>query len=296
MLERGQQPMPGFTLVRPRGVGSFAEVWDARDPSGRLVALKCMDCRSKPATVIASEIRVLRGLRELRHPNIIELFGVHASSHYIILSMERGDGNLEDLRQAYQEETNQNIPTEHALELLEQVAVGLDFLAGVKLPGVNQSSRGLQHCDVKPSNLLLVGETVKIADFGLAAGTSWHTHRQGWRGTPPYTAPEVYRGAATLGTDQFALAVTYLRLCTGDRTFWPFDAVKTPPTMPVDLTKVREKEVPVLARALHPEPLARWPSCLAFIEALRKATALTHQGLGNSPRTLAKPVLSVHQD
>jgi serine/threonine protein kinase len=287
MLQRGHQPMPGFTLVRPRGAGSFAEVWDARDPAGRLVALKCMDCRSKSSLVIASEIRVLRGLSELHHPHIIELFGVYASSHYIILSMERGDGNLEDLRQAYQEETKRNIPTDHVLDLLEQVAVGLDFLATVKLPGVNQSSRGLQHCDVKPSNLLLIGETVKIADFGLAAGTSWHTHRQGWRGTPPYAAPELYHGGATLGTDQYALAITYLQLVAGDRPFWPGDPCSTPPNMPVDLTKVREKEVPVLARALHPEPLARWPGCLAFIEALRKAMSLPRRGADYHHKTLA---------
>jgi serine/threonine-protein kinase len=266
--------MPGFTLRRLRGVGGFGEVWDACDPTGRLIALKFIDCRSKPASVIASEIRVLRGLSELRHPHIIEFRGVYASSHYIILAMERADGNLEDLRQAYQEETNRNVPPDHALDLLGQVAACLDFLAGLKLPGVNQSSRGLQHCDIKPSNLLLVGETMKVADFGLAAGTSWHTHRKGWRGTPPYAAPELYHGQPVLGTDQYALAITYLKIVAGDRVFWPGDPSAAPPTMPVDMTKVREKEIPVLSRALHPEPLGRWPNCQAFITALRNAVDL----------------------
>jgi len=287
MLYQGQEPMPGWTLLCCRGVGGFAEVWDAREPSGRLVALKFLDCRTKPAAIIASEIRVLRGLTDLRHPYIIELLGVYASSHYIILSMERGDGNLEDLRLAYQEETTRNIPPDHTLDLLDQVAEGLDFLASVKLPGVNQSSRGLQHCDVKPSNLLLLGDTVKIADFGLAAGTGWRTHRKGgWRGTPPYAAPELYRGQPTLGTDQYALAITYLKMCAGDRPFWPGTPAPTLPTMPVDLTKLRDKEVPVIARALHPQPQARWPNCQAFVTALREAISLPRRPDGYHHKTL----------
>jgi serine/threonine-protein kinase len=286
MLQAGEQPMPGFVLRRLLGAGAFGEVWAARDPQGRPIALKFMDCRSKPPAVISSEIRVLRGLRELRHPNIIELFGVYASSRYIILGMERADGNLDDLCQAYLDETGSHIPPEHLLELLEQVAEGLDFLANVRIPGVNQSSHGLQHCDVKPSNLLLCGETVKIADFGLCAGTSWKTHRNGCRGTPPYAAPELYRGQATTGTDQYALAVTYLKLCAGDRPFWPGDPGAGPPTMPVDLTKLREREVPVVARALHPQPSGRWPSCRAFVAALRDALRLPRGTTGSPARNL----------
>jgi serine/threonine protein kinase len=286
MLEAGQQPIPGVILSRPLGAGAFAEVWAARDASGRPLALKFMDCRSKPPSVIAGEIRVLRGLAELRHPNIIELLGVCASSHYIILSMERADGNLDDLRQAYQEEAGRNIPPEHLLELLDQVAEGLDFLADVKLPGVNQASYGLQHCDIKPSNLLLLGETVKIADFGLCAGSGWQTHRNAWRGTPPYAAPELFRGQATTGTDQYALAVTYLKLCAGERPFWPGDPGAGPPTMPVDMTKVREKEVPIIARALHPQPSARFPNCRAFLAALRAAI--------QKPRLPVPPVKHLH--
>src|SRR5690348_7363610 len=98
-LEPGQQPVAGLTLRGPLGAGAFALVWDARDDAGRAFALKFMDCRSKPPSVISGEIRVLRGLAGLRHPNIIELHGVYASSRYIILSMERADGSLEDLRQ-----------------------------------------------------------------------------------------------------------------------------------------------------------------------------------------------------
>jgi serine/threonine protein kinase len=271
MLHAGQEPVPGLTLRRHLGAGAFGTVWEAIGRDNGRVALKFLSCRETQASVVHAEVRTLRSLQELQHPNIIALLGVYASSHYIILSMERADGNLEDLRQTYRELTGKNIPPDHLLEILEQAATTLDFLATVKLPGINPASAGLQHCDIKPSNLLLLGDTLKVADFGLCAGTSWKTHRAGWRGTPPYAAPELYHGQPTVGTDQYALAITYLKLCCGDRVFYPGDPGAGPPTMPVDLTKLRDQEVGVIARALHPKPLARYPSCRAFIDALRKA-------------------------
>jgi serine/threonine protein kinase len=248
------------------------------DADGRPVALKFMDCRTKSRSMISSEIRVLRALRELQHPHIIEFRGVHASAQYVILSMERADGNLEDLHQAYLDETGHNILPEHLLELLEQAAKALDFLAGVQLPGFNLASRGVQHCDVKPSNLLLVGDRLKIADFGLCAGTNWQTHRNAWKGTPPYAAPELFRGQATTGTDQYALAVTYCEMVAGLRPIVA-GAIEGegPPLMPIDMTKMRRDEVPVLARALHPQPACRYPSCQAFIAALRATTQKPRQ-------------------
>lgn len=272
MLEVGLQPLPGYRLSQPLGKGAFGEVWEALNAEGTSVALKFMDCRTKSPSMISSEIRVLRGLRELQHPGIIQLQGVSAYSHYIVLCMERADGNLSDLKQAYHEETGKTIPNDHLLELLEQVAEVLDFLAGVKLPGFNSTSQGLQHCDIKPTNILLKGDLVKVGDFGLCASTAWQTHKNSWKGTLPYAAPELYRGQATVGTDQFALAVTYCELCAGDRPFFrATPAPDGPPSMPIDLTKIREREVPILSRALHPHPTSRYPSCRAFLAALREA-------------------------
>jgi serine/threonine protein kinase len=271
MLDPGTQPIPGYRLTRRLGAGAFGAVWEAQDAQGNLSALKFVSCRER--TEVGSEVRVLRELSQLRHPNIIQLHGIHATSHHIVLSMERADGNLEDLHQTYLEETGKNIPADHLLDLLEQAADALDFLATLTLPNVNPSSRGLQHCDVKPSNLLLLGDTLKVADFGLCAGTSWKTHRNGWRGTPPYAAPELFNGHATAGTDQYALCITFLRLCSGDRAFWNDASSDAPPSgFPIDLTKVRERELPIITRALHPHAGSRWPTCRAFVQALRDAS------------------------
>jgi serine/threonine protein kinase len=221
--------------------------------------------------MIADEVRTLRALEALKHPHIIPLLGVHAHGKYVILVMERADGSLADLQRAYLEQTGGNIPPDHALDLLEQAARALDFMASARIPGL-ASSRGLQHCDIKPSNLLLVGNRLKVGDFGLCSGSGLITHRGGWKGTPPYAAPELFNGAASATTDQFALAVSFCELVMGRRPFWPAATAANPPTgIPIDLTKLREREFPIIARALHPYPSSRFPTCLAFIEAMRKA-------------------------
>jgi serine/threonine-protein kinase len=247
-------------------------VWEAVQDNGQTAALKFLDARAHGPALVGSEIRVLRGLAELKHPHILQLHSVQAVGKYIVLITDRANGNLADLQTAYRAETGANIPPDHALDLLDQAAIALDFLAGLKLPGFS-SIGGLQHCDVKPSNLLLFGDTLKVADFGLCAGAGWHMQKGGWRGTLPYAAPEVVNGgAAVVGTDQYALAVTFCEVVMGHRPFWkPDRSGKSAVGLPIDLTKVRDKEYAVLARALHPTPCSRWPSCRAFMEALRKA-------------------------
>ncbi|MGH9676433.1 MAG: protein kinase domain-containing protein, partial [Candidatus Acidiferrum sp.] len=254
MLEAGAEPVLGFRLRMRLGAGAFAEVWDATTPAGSHVAMKFIDSRSKDAALLRAEIRILQALTNARHPNLIQLLGVYASSHYMVLCMERAEGNLQELREVYWESTGQHIPVDHLLEILEQAASGLDFLSGLRLPGFNQSSSGMQHCDVKPSNLLLLGETVKVADFGLCAGEGQRTHKKGWRGTPPYAAPELNRGRPSPTTDQFGLAVTYCDLLAGDKFFFPAETWGRGSTISVNLSKVPERQRPVLERALAMDP------------------------------------------
>jgi serine/threonine protein kinase len=272
LLEAGFRPVPGYTLGRRIGAGTFGVVWEAFDAEGQPAALKFIDCRSRPSVRVRSEIRVLQELRELHHPNIIELRGVHAVVNYLVLCMERADGNLAELHATYFEEVGTDVPEEHALELLGQAAGALDFLAELRLTGLNAFSGALQHCDVKPANLLLVGETLKVADFGLCAATSTPTHKSGCRGTPPYAAPELYRGMTSSRTDQYALAVTYCELVAGNRYFRELaEGPCAPHTLPIDLTRVPERQVPVLARALSHQPFSRYRSCREFIAALAAA-------------------------
>src|SRR5262249_61031795 len=96
-------------------------------------------------------------------------------------------------------------------------------------------------------------------------------------GTPPYAPPEQYEGRATERSDQFALAVTWCELVAGNRVFRPAGHDRSRPGMPVDFQKLREREYPTIARALDPRWTNRYPSCGAFVAALRAAA--------NTPRS-----------
>ena len=272
MLNAGMEPIRGHRLKRRLGQGAFGEVWSASAPDGSTVALKFIDCQGKPGSLIAQEIRMMRSLHDLRHPNFIQLHSVCSSPPYIIIIMEPADGSLKDLQTIYQQESDNNIPTDHLLELLEQAARALDFLAEVRLDEFALGAGTVQHCDVKPSNLLLLGDCLKVADFGLCASAKQSAVGRGFRGTPAYAAPELYEGRTTSRTDQFALAVTYCELCIGSRVFVKrSDDLSRYPGLPVDLSRLRDREYAVLVRAMSERYTDRWPSCQEFVKALKIA-------------------------
>jgi serine/threonine protein kinase len=284
-LEVGAEALPGMRLTQPLGRGAFGQVWEAQARDGSVVALKFLDCRHHSPSVVTGEVRALLALKSVEHPNLIRLHDVAAFSGYVVLNMERADGNLHALDEVYRETTGRNIYPDHMLDLLEQAAAGLDFLAAQARNLFGRSAL-LQHCDVKPANLLLLGDCLKVADFGLCRSTFVSPSRKGFMGTPPYAAPEQYEGRVTERSDQFALAVTWCEMVFGHRVFNPtaLEDLRRP-MMPVDLQKLREREYPVIARALDPRWTNRYPSCTAFVAALREAI--------NAPRTRRGATVSV---
>jgi formylglycine-generating enzyme required for sulfatase activity len=257
-LEPGAELVPGYRLVAFRGRGSFGEVWQAAGPGNVPCALKVIPLGAHAA----GEVRALDLMRQLRHAHLLTLTGYWQLPGTLVIALELADGTLLDRLRECRAQGLPGIPRDALLEHLRDAARGIDYL--------NQAPRNIQHRDIKPGNLMLVGGCVKVGDFGLAKiieqTRSGHTAAF----TVAYAAPESFQSRVTHTSDQYSLAVTYCELRGGRLPFVgdPAALVGGHLTQPPDLSMLPEAERPVVARALAKDPEQRWPSCRAFVDAL----------------------------
>lgn len=259
----------GYRLIELRGQTKLANVWDAENEAGEPMVLKFHLGADEFAT--RQEIRSLQQVGKLQHPNLLQIEEVFSQGKCFVVVMKRAEGNLQDLFDAYQTEYGTGIDAKDLCGLLAQAAAGLDYLNHNK-HHLGSWPAGIQHCNIKPSNLLMFGDTVKITDFGLASPVSLGSRPQ-CVGSPEYMAPEVVQGRLSNWSDQFSLAVTYCYLRSGK---YPYSDVLQPGKSfhgrsAPDLSFLTPKERPAIAKALSSTPQLRWPTCIEMFANLLDA-------------------------
>jgi serine/threonine protein kinase len=272
-LNKGEEPYPGYRLIQFLGRGGWGEVWKAlRVADEACFALKFLPSDSQLAS--SQEIRGLQGIRLLKHPNLVHIEQIWSCPGYLVVVMEMAEGNLLDLLEVYFSEFNVPILPDHLCYFLGQAAQALDFLNS-RQHIIDGQRVAFRHCDVKPSNMLVQGRTVKLADFSLAVQTTSPMGNHRSAGTVQYSGPELFQGMLSERSDQYALAVSYIQLRTGRFPFTDMPATFDPnyqrPSPNLGMLTVAER--PILARALDPVPQNRWPSCVDMMNRLTKAIA-----------------------
>jgi serine/threonine protein kinase/Flp pilus assembly protein TadD len=278
-LTPGMEPVEGFRLFRKLGAGGFGEVWQADSPGGYAVAMKFLPLGAETSKV---EMRALELMKSVRHAHLLAIFGVWQVQQYLIIAMELAENSLYDLLKKAKEK--EGLPAAALLNYMEEAAKGIDHLNGLKI----------QHRDIKPHNLLLVGGSVKVADFGLAKVLAQSVASQSGRMTVAYAAPEFFHRKTFPTSDQYSLAITYCHL-RGNRLPFPGSI----PEMLMghlheepDLSMLSPVEQQVVARALAKEASGRWPNCREFVQALRAAVAGIPVVLPPQPPPKAKKRIS----
>jgi eukaryotic-like serine/threonine-protein kinase len=258
----GAEPLPGYRLIEPLGRGGFGEVWKCEAPGGLFKAVKFVsDTDHGTGQQLLQEFEAFQRIKEVRHPFVLTLERVERIEDDLIMIMELADEQLHDRYTRYRAEGRTGIPREELLGFLADAAEALDVIA---------AKHGLQHLDVKPANLFVVGGHVKVGDFGLVGLVTNNSRKMGGL-TPRYVAPEVIDGNLHPRSDQYSLALVYQELMTG---IFPYKGKSVQQMLlqhaagEPDLSPLPESDRPVVARALAKDPENRYPGCLAFVHAL----------------------------
>src|SRR5262249_9883118 len=135
----------------------------------------------------------------------------------------------------------------------------------------------LQHLDIKPQNIFLTHNHVKVADFGLVKDLEGMVASVTGGVTPVYAAPETFDGYVSRYCDQYSLAIVYQELLTGQR---PFNGTNVRQLILQHLQAVPkrdplpQKEGKTIGKALPKTPEARHKTCREMVRALRGDSGL----------------------
>lgn len=204
---RGGTRIGNWKVLRPLGRGGMGAVFLAEEEGGRLAALKVLTLQDERARCRFRREADLG--RELRHPNLVQVFdtGEFAGSPYLVMEFVEGRDLAAIAR------NKGRLPAGQLLELARQLAAGLEVLHG----------RDLVHRDLKPENLMIDRAGVlRIMDLGLIRDpdATAVTKTGSLVGTPWFMAPEQVTGAtATAAADLFAFALILYCLLTGRHPF-----------------------------------------------------------------------------
>ena len=278
-----------YTIREQIGGGGMADVFRATDEElGVDVAIKLLKPRMASDELRARMIQEARAAAQVRHDNLVRVFGTGKLDRTAYIVMEMLDGpNLEQYLREYRD---QRIPWREALDLLLPAIEALHAV----------HDRGYVHRDIKTGNILVTRESGRppsaiVIDLGLVkadralrdAASPPTTEVGRLLCTPGYTSPEQAAGnPVDRRSDVYSMGVTLYRVLAGRL---PFHEARGQPMLFV-LTKHMYSEPTLLAEAgagadippavaaiiesaLRKNPNDRPQSMLEFAESLRAAAA-----------------------
>ncbi|MDY3559638.1 protein kinase [Gemmata sp. JC673] len=271
-FEAQVEPISGYKLLDRLGAGGFGEVWRCEAPGGIFKAIKIIhgDLRSRDNDLVRyaeQELKSLKRVQQVRHPYLLALDRYDIVDGRLMIVMELADCNLWDRFRECRDRGLPGIPRDELLQYMTEIAEVLDLF---------NDQFQLQHLDIKPQNLFLLYNHVKVADFGQVKDLQGLMAEVTGGITPVYAAPETFDGVITRYCDQYSLACVYQELLTGVR---PFDGSSMSQllmqhlNLPPNLTPSPPNDRPALARALSKKPEDRWPNVASLVRSLAGAPA-----------------------
>lgn len=218
-------------------------------------------------------------LVRLSHPNILPIydFGVQFGYPYLVTSFVKGGSLAQTLK------LQPRFTPEQALNILKQIAAGLDFA----------HSNGVLHGLLNPANILLSDEqVVQVTGFGLRRmlrmrGIEESHHPQAhlfsiggtFLGAPEYIAPECVQDLPVdARADVYALGIMLFELLSG---MLPFTGAE-----PLDIAMKRLQQPVPSIHGVCPDVSAAFD--LIFYQALELEAGKRHKSAGEVARAFER--------
>ncbi|XP_022736186.1 MDIS1-interacting receptor like kinase 2-like [Durio zibethinus] len=194
------------------GVGGFAKVYKAEMPDGQVFAIKKLSSHTDiEMQLVKSFKNEVAALTELRHRNIVKLYGFCSERRHLFLVyefMERGS-----LAKILSNDVGaKELDWTKRIQIIKGVAHALSYMHHDCVPPII-------HRDISSKNVLLSSELeARVSDFGTAR--LLNPDSSNWTevaGTYGYVAPELaYSMAVTEKCDVYSFGVLALEVLTGN--------------------------------------------------------------------------------
>jgi serine/threonine-protein kinase len=195
-----------YRLEKLLGRGGMGSVYvGVHEQTGERTAIKSLSHSLADDENFRSRFLVeIQTLKQLRHPNIVQILGDGEQDGELFYVMELVEGQtLQDLLQSG-----------HSFQWREVIRIAIEVCGALK----HAHDCGVIHRDLKPANLLRAQDgSVKLTDFGIAKlfGASHHTAAGSVVGTADYMSPEQSDGRpVSHRTDLYSLGAVMFTLLT----------------------------------------------------------------------------------
>ncbi len=258
-----------YKIVRILGRGGMGTVYEGvHEATGQRAAIKVLpESLADDGNFRERFMGEIETLKQLKHPNIVELFGDGEHDGLLFYAMELVDGRT------LQEE----LQAKHPFDWPEVVKITVETCQALK----HAHDHGIVHRDLKPANLLRTSSgEIKLLDFGIAKlfGATHLTADGSIVGTADYMSPEQAEGSpVTNRTDLFSLGAVMFTLLTRRP---PFSGGSIPEVLhrlrydDAPLVRQFAPSVPreleeIIDQLLKKEPKDRLPTALVLSNRLR---------------------------
>ena len=273
-----------YAIERELGGGGMSRVFLAEERAlSRRVVIKVLSPELAAGVNIERFRREILLTARLQHPHIVPIFNAGETDGLPYYTMPYVEGDSLRVRLM----RTGPMPIAAATSILGDVAQALEFA----------HEKGIIHRDIKPDNVLLIGNTAAVSDFGIGKAllASRSARERGTLtevgtaiGTPQYMAPE--QAAADPDADHrvdlYALGCVAYELLTGEAPFAGRTAAalfrahiaEAPTPVAAKRGDAPEQLADLIARCLEKDPADRPATARDVIAALESVTVTPGRG------------------